>query len=104
MPIENDVFNGLFGSGSLFGVPSLFWWTLAAIGARLFRASRRRASARMSSRPATTPRAARAIGIEVLRLRFIVHDGQRQRSRRSPGFSTPAGCTARATRSARPIS
>src|SRR5580658_2005130 len=30
VPIENDAFNGLFGSGSLFGVPSLFWWTLGA--------------------------------------------------------------------------
>ena len=30
VPIENDLFNGLFGSGSLLGVPSLFWWTLAA--------------------------------------------------------------------------
>ena len=32
IPIENDTFNALFGARSLFGVPSLVLWTVAAIG------------------------------------------------------------------------
>src|SRR5215471_6430128 len=36
IPIENDAFNALFGSGALFGVPSLVIWTVAAIGLGYF--------------------------------------------------------------------
>ena len=36
IPIENDAFNGLFGSGAPFGVPSLVLWTIAAVGIGYF--------------------------------------------------------------------
>ena len=31
IPVINDTFTGIFGSGSLFGVPSLILWTLGAV-------------------------------------------------------------------------
>ena len=31
IPVVNDVFTGIFGSGSLFGIPSLILWTLGAV-------------------------------------------------------------------------
>ena len=52
VPIENDVFNALFGAGSLFGVPSLIIWTLAAIAMAISYFAKRD-SARMFTQPAT---------------------------------------------------
>jgi ribose transport system permease protein len=71
VPIENDVFNGLFGSGALFGVPSLIIWTIlgAAIGYFVFRETRFGAHVHAIGDSAN---AARATGIKVLRLRFSV--------------------------------
>ena len=71
VPIENDVFNGLFGSGSLFGVPSLFWWTLAAAAIGYYALAETRFGAHVLA-TGDNPRAARATGIEVPNLRFIV--------------------------------
>ncbi len=71
VPIENDVFNGLFGSGSLFGVPSLFWWTLAATALGYYTLASSRFGAHVLA-TGDNPRAARATGIEVPNLRFIV--------------------------------
>lgn len=31
IPVTDPAFTGFFGSGSLFGVPSLIWWTIAAV-------------------------------------------------------------------------
>ncbi|HEY1943883.1 MAG TPA: ABC transporter permease [Roseiarcus sp.] len=71
IPIENDAFNALFGSGSLFGVPSLVIWAVAAVGlgAFVFRETRFGAHVHATGDSA---RAARATGIKVLRLRFAV--------------------------------
>jgi ribose transport system permease protein len=71
VPIENDVFNGLFGSGALFGVPSLFWWTLAAAAIGYYALAETRFGAHVLA-TGDNPRAARATGIEVPNLRFIV--------------------------------
>lgn len=71
VPIENDVYNAIFGSGSLFAIPSLILWTIAAtgIGYFVFREMRYGAHIRAMGDSA---RAARATGIKVLRLRFSV--------------------------------
>ena len=71
VPIENDLFNGLFGSGSLFGAPSLLWWTLAAAGIGYYGLAQTRFGAHVLA-TGDNPRAARATGIEVPRLRFLV--------------------------------
>jgi len=71
VPIENDIFNGLFGSGTLFGIPSLILWTIAAViaGYYVFRQTRSGAHVHATGDSA---RAARAVGINVLRVRFGV--------------------------------
>jgi ribose transport system permease protein len=71
VPIENDAFNALFGSGSLLGLPSLILWTLVAvtIGYFVFRETRYGAHIHATG---DSPRAARATGIKVLRMRFSV--------------------------------
>jgi ribose transport system permease protein len=71
VPIENDTFNGLFGSGSLFGVPSLFWWTLGATALGYYALAQSRFGAHVLA-TGDNPRAARATGIAVPNLRFIV--------------------------------
>ena len=71
VPIENDIFNRFFGSGSLFGVPSLFWWTLAATAIGYYGLAETRFGAHTLA-TGDNPRAARATGIEVPRLRFVV--------------------------------
>jgi len=71
VPIENDAFNGLFGSSAPFGVPSLLLWTAAAvaIGYFVFRETRFGAHVHAIGDSAE---ASRASGIKVLRLRFAV--------------------------------
>jgi ribose transport system permease protein len=71
VPIENDTFNGAFGSGALLGFPSLIIWTIAAvaIGSFVFRETRFGAHVHAIGDSAN---AARATGIKVLRLRFGV--------------------------------
>jgi ribose transport system permease protein len=71
IPIENDVYNALFGAGSLFGVPSLVIWTAAAIGIGDFAFRETRFGAHVHAM-GDSARAARATGIKVLRLRFSV--------------------------------
>ena len=71
IPIENDVFNALFGSGSLFGVPSLVIWTIVAVGLGYFVFRETRFGAHVHA-TGDSARAARATGIRVLRLRFAV--------------------------------
>jgi ribose transport system permease protein len=69
--IENNTFNGLFGSGALLGAPSLVLWTVAAvaIGYFVFRETRFGAHVHAIGDSAE---ASRASGIKVLRLRFVV--------------------------------
>jgi len=71
VPITNDVYNELFGAGSLFTVPSLVIWTIVAvaIGYFVFRETRFGAHIHATG---DSPRAARATGIKVDRLRFGV--------------------------------
>jgi ribose transport system permease protein len=71
IPIENDAYNALFGAGSLFGVPSLMLWTVAAIGIGWFVFRETRFGAHIHA-TGDNARAARAAGIKVLRLRFGV--------------------------------
>jgi len=71
VPIENDVYNALFGAGSLFGVPSLMLWTVAATGIGYFVFRETRFGAHVHA-TGDSARAARAAGIKVLRLRFGV--------------------------------
>jgi ribose transport system permease protein len=71
VPIENDVFNAIFGSGSLYGVPSLILWTVVAVGIGYFVFRQTRYGAHIHA-TGDSPRAARATGIKVLRLRFTV--------------------------------
>jgi ribose transport system permease protein len=71
IPIENDAFNSLFGSGALAGVPSLFWWTLIATALGLYGLAQTRFGAHVLA-TGDNPRAARATGIKVARLRFTV--------------------------------
>jgi ribose transport system permease protein len=71
IPIESDAFNGVFGSGAPFGVPSLVLWTIASVlvGYFVFRETRFGAHVHAVGDSAE---ASRASGIKVLRLRFAV--------------------------------
>lgn len=71
VPVTDATFTGLFGSGSLFGVPSLVIWTLlaVAIGHYVYRETRFGAHVLATG---DNPRAARAAGIKVDRLRLKV--------------------------------
>jgi ribose transport system permease protein len=71
VPIEQDTYNALFGSGSLFGIPSLVIWTVAAVGIGYFAFRETRYGAHIHAM-GDSARAARATGIKVLRLRFSV--------------------------------
>jgi ribose transport system permease protein len=71
IPVTNDTFTGLFGSGTLFGIPSLVLWTLAAVvvGHLAFRETRFGAHVLATG---DNPRAALVSGIRVSRIRLAV--------------------------------
>lgn len=71
VPVTDATFTGLFGSGSLFGIPSLVIWTALAvtIGHYVYRETRFGAHVLATG---DNPRAARAAGIKVDRLRLKV--------------------------------
>jgi ribose transport system permease protein len=71
VPITNNTFNGLFGAGSLFGIPSLLIWTVlvVAVGHFLYRETRFGAHVHATGDNAA---GARAVGIKVERIRFAV--------------------------------
>ncbi len=71
IPIENDTFNGFFGSSALVGVPSLVLWTIAAVGIGYFVFGETRFGAHVNA-TGDSADASRAGGIKVLRLRFAV--------------------------------
>ena len=67
--VINDAFTGFFGSGKLFGVPSLVWWTIGAVlvGHWIFRHTRFGAHILATG---DNPGAARVAGVKVPRVRF----------------------------------
>ncbi|MDJ1464598.1 ABC transporter permease [Nitratireductor sp. GZWM139] len=71
IPVLNDTFAGLFGSGTLFGIPSLVLWTLGAVivGHLVYRESRFGAHVIATG---DNPRAAQVSGIKVPRIRLAV--------------------------------
>ena len=71
IPVTNDLFTGFFGSGELFGVSSLIWWTIiaVAIGHVVYRHTQFGAHVLATGDNA---RAAQVSGIKVPRIRFLV--------------------------------
>ena len=71
IPVLNDTFAGIFGSGSLFSIPSLVIWTIAAvvIGHIVYRNTRFGAHLVATG---DNPRAAQVSGIKVPRIRLSV--------------------------------
>ncbi len=71
IPVTNDTFTGIFGSGKLFSVPSLVYWTIIgiAIGHLVYRHSKFGAHVLATG---DNPRAAQVSGIKVPRIRFFV--------------------------------
>ena len=71
VPITIDAYTNIFGAGSLFGVPSLIVWTLAAVAIGHFVYRETPFGAHVLA-TGDNPRAARAAGINVDRLRLGV--------------------------------
>ncbi|MCZ4271288.1 ABC transporter permease [Maritalea porphyrae] len=71
VPVLNSTFTDLFGSGSLFGVPSLVLWTIGAValGHFVFRETKFGAHVLATG---DNPRAAQVSGIKVPRVRMLV--------------------------------
>lgn len=71
IPVLNDTFAGFFGSGTLFGIPSLVLWTLGAVivGHLVYRESRFGAHVIATG---DNPRATQVSGIKVPRIRLAV--------------------------------
>lgn len=71
IPVTNETFTGFFGSGKLFGIPSLVIWTVAAVGIAhiVYRSTRFGAHVLAVGNNA---RAARVSGIRVPRIRLMV--------------------------------
>jgi len=71
IPVTSDTFIAIFGGGRLFGVPSLIWWTIAAliVGHIVFRETRFGAHVLAVG---DNPRAALVSGIRVARVRLAV--------------------------------
>lgn len=71
IPVTDPTFTGLFGSGSLFGIPSLVIWTAGVIAVGQFVFRSRRFGAHVHA-VGDNPAAARATGIRVPHIRFSV--------------------------------
>lgn len=71
IPVMNETFTGMFGSGSLLSVPSLVIWTILGVGVGhlVYRHSRFGAHVLATG---DNPRAAQVSGIKVPRVRFYV--------------------------------
>jgi ribose transport system permease protein len=71
IPVLNETFAGIFGSGSLFSIPSLVLWTIGAvvIGHIVYRNTRFGAHVLATG---DNPRAAQVSGIKVPRIRLSV--------------------------------
>jgi len=71
VPIENDLYNSLFGRGSLLGIPSLILWTILAVGIGYFVFRETRFGAHVHA-VGDSARAARATGSRSCAWRFAV--------------------------------
>lgn len=71
VPVIDNTFTGLFGSGSLYGVPSLIIWTSLAVALGHYFYRETRFGARVLA-TGDNPQAARATGIKVDGLRLTV--------------------------------
>lgn len=71
VPVTNSLFNTWFGSGKLFGVPSLFFWTIAVVGVGHFVYRETKFGAHTLA-TGDNRQAARVSGIKVDRLRVQV--------------------------------
>lgn len=71
IPVVDPAFTGFFGSGKLFGVPSLVWWTFFAIAIAHVVYRQTRFGAHILA-TGDNPRAAQVSGIKVTRIRFMV--------------------------------
>jgi ribose transport system permease protein len=71
VPVEHELFNGLFGSGSLGGVSTLLLWTVAVIGVGHYAYRHTRFGAHVLA-VGDNPRAARVSGIHVERVKVAV--------------------------------
>jgi len=71
VPVIDTTFTSLFGSGSLFGIPSLVIWTALAVSVGHYAYRETRFGARVLA-TGDNPDAARAAGIKVDRLRLKV--------------------------------
>lgn len=71
IPVTDPLFTGIFGSGALFGIPSLVIWTVVAvaIGHVIYRQTRFGAHVLATG---DNPRAAQVTGIKVSRIRLWV--------------------------------
>lgn len=71
IPVTDEMFNGLFGSGRLLGIPSLIWWTLVAVAVAHFVYRRTQFGAHVLA-TGDNPQAAQVSGIKVARIRLAV--------------------------------
>jgi ribose transport system permease protein len=71
IPVTDPLFTGIFGSGSLFGIPSLVIWTIAAIAIGHFAFRQTRFGAHVLA-TGDNSRAAMVSGIKVPRVRLAV--------------------------------
>jgi ribose transport system permease protein len=71
VPITNDIFNNIFGAGSLAGIPSLLAWTVAVVLVGHFFYGETRYGAHVHA-IGDSAQSARAVGIKVDRVRFSV--------------------------------
>jgi len=71
IPVTNSLFTGFFGSGSLFSIPSLIWWTIIAVGLAHIIYRQTRFGAHILAL-GDNPRAASVSGINVARMRLVV--------------------------------
>ena len=71
IPVINDSFTGIFGSGKLASVPSLVIWTILAVAVGHFLYWHTRFGAHVLA-TGDNPRAAQVTGIRIERVRFLV--------------------------------
>ncbi|AML52062.1 ABC transporter permease [Falsihalocynthiibacter arcticus] len=71
IPVLNETFTGIFGSGKIFSIPSLVIWTAIAVGVGHLVYRNTRFGAHVLA-TGDNPRAAQVSGIKVPRIRFYV--------------------------------
>jgi len=71
IPVIDEGFSGFFGSGTLFGIPSLIWWTLICVGISHLIYRHTRFGAHLLAL-GDNPRAASVCGINVVKMRLSV--------------------------------